>query len=665
MRIHRNLEALPAFNNAVITIGSFDGIHLGHQRILDQLMVLANNHNGESIVITFHPHPRLVIYPKDNSLRLITTIEEKVDLFSAFGVDHVVIVPFTVKFSQIQADEYIENFLVKYFQPVGIVIGYDHHFGLNRQGNIDYLKWHAKQFGYKVYEIQKQEVDQISISSTKIRRALDTGDVEHAQALLGHPFTLTGKVVRGQQIGQQLGFPTANLAISDPNKLIPPNGIYVVSVWFEDTEFQGMLYIGNRPTLKAYDQQTIEVHIFDFNQVIYGKTLKVALLSYIRDDQSFADLDALKAQLAIDQKESLAYFEGQKKKTTLPLQQVKVAVVVLNYNGLNWLQSFLPTLIMHTPSIYQIVIADNGSTDKSQEWTNEHYPEVHWLALEANHGFANGYNLALRQIDSEYYLLLNSDVAVDENWLSPMLELLDTHPSIAACQPKILSYHQPNHFEYAGAAGGWMDFLGYPFCRGRVFDVTEEDVGQYDAPQPIFWGSGAALLVRSHLFHGVGGFDPDYFAHSEEIDLCWRLQRAGYEIYAAPAARVYHVGGGTLQYQSAHKAFLNFRNSLFTIVKNEPIGKILWLLPLRLILDGVAGGLFLVQGKWDHILAIIKAHGSFYWQWRKTWRRRIVATEKIKSISIGPSKIQGRYAGSIVWNYFILGKKKFEELTSK
>ena len=558
MRIHRNLEALPAFNNAVITIGSFDGVHLGHQRILNQLKVLANGHHGECIVITFHPHPRLVIYPKDNSLRLITTIEEKVDLFAKLGVDHLVIVPFTVHFSQMQADEYIENFLVKYFKPACIVIGYDHHFGLNRQGNIDFLKWHAHRFQYEVHEIEKQEVDQISISSTKVRKALEAGDVEQAQTLLGHPFTLTGKVVRGQQIGQQLGFPTANLAISDPNKLVPPNGIYVVKVWFEDTEFQGMLYIGNRPTLKEYDHQTIEVNIFDFNQIIYGKTLKVALLSFIRADQSFADLDALKAQLAIDQQQSLAYFDTQKKKTGVSIQKTKVAIVVLNYNGINWLQTFLETLVQHTPPNYQVIIADNGSSDHSKEWTHEHCPSVQWIDLKENHGFAKGYNLALQQVESEYYVLLNSDVAVSQNWLPPMIELLDSRQEIAACQPKILSYHQPDHFEYAGASGGWMDFLGYPFCRGRVFDVTEKDTGQYDAPQPVFWGSGAALLIRSHLFHGLGGFDPDYFAHSEEIDLCWRLQRAGYDVFVVPAATVYHVGGGTLQYQSARKAFFEF-----------------------------------------------------------------------------------------------------------
>ena len=305
MNVYYNLKDLPQFTNSVITIGSFDGIHNGHQKIVQQVNELATKHEGESIVITFHPHPRLIIYPKDKSLRLITTIEEKIALFEHFGIDNVVVVPFTVEFSQQSADEYIQKFLVEKFSPKCIVVGYDHKFGLNRQGDIHYLKAAAKDFHFEVEEILEQQVADITVSSTKIRLALEKGDVRTANELLGHPFTLSGKVIRGQQIGHTIGFPTANLEVSSPHKLVPPYGIYACQVLVKGNRYGGMLYIGDRPTLNGLDFRTIEVNIFDFRDEIYNENIKIECIDFIRSDQKFDDLESLKLALAEDKKATL------------------------------------------------------------------------------------------------------------------------------------------------------------------------------------------------------------------------------------------------------------------------------------------------------------------------------------------------------------------------
>ena len=339
-----------------------------------------------------------------------------------------------------------------------------------------------------------------------------------------------------------------------------------------------------------------------------------------------------------------------------------VAVVILNYNGKTHLAQFLPSLLKYS-SEADIYIADNGSTDGSLEWLKSNYPSLNCINLQKNYGFAGGYNEALKQVDAEYYILLNSDVEVTPEWIPPIIDLMNSNEQIAACQPKIKAYHQKDFFEYAGACGGWMDYLGYPFCRGRVFDINEEDQGQYDTAQDIFWASGAALFVRSHLFHQIGGFDASYFAHSEEIDLCWRLQKAGYQIKCQPESVVYHVGGGTLNYQSAFKTFLNFRNSLYTLLKNESALKLVWLLPIRLILDGVAGLLFISQGKYDHLKAILKAHWSFYGNFSKTLKIRRKYQILVRHLKrAGKNKLNGRYFNSIVFQYYLLGKKYFKDL---
>lgn len=666
MKVFYNLNDLPKFKNAVLTIGSFDGVHQGHQKILERINHLAEDEGGESVVITFHPHPRLVIYPKDDSLRLITTINEKILLFEKYGVDNVVIVPFTIEFSQQSADEYIQKFLVEKFSPRYIVIGYDHRFGLNRQGDINYLKWYGKKESYKVIEIQKQEIEDIAVSSTKIRKALEKGEVKKAAILSNHYFPLTGTVVHGQKIGKSIGFPTANVKITDRHKLIPPDGIYAVFVYHQKQRYKGMLYIGNRPVLKDHHNRTIEVNIFDFDKNIYGDRLRIELVDAIRNDMSFDSLDELKAQLAKDKQQSKKVLSDTlhfNKETEEADIGAKVAVVILNYNGKKYLQQFLNPLLDSSYPNFTVYVADNGSTDDSLVYLKNHFPRVRRIDLKQNYGFAEGYNQALKNIRADYYVLLNSDVEVTENWIEPIVQLMRRDSTIAACQPKILAYHRKTHFEYAGGAGGWMDTWGYPFCRGRILSVVEEDQGQYDKVKEIFWATGAAFFVQANLFHQIGGFDGDHFAHLEEIDLCWRLKRAGYKIMVCPKSVVYHVGGGTLSYNTPRKSYLNFRNSLYTLVKNERKEKLFWLIPWRLALDGLAGLVFFVQGKWRHVFAIIRAHWSFFPKFPKLLKKRQQYQEQIDRISISPDLNEaGIYPKSILWEFYANGHRHFSKL---
>jgi riboflavin kinase/FMN adenylyltransferase len=308
MKVHTDLENLPVFKNAVITIGSYDGVHAGHQAIIKQINDFAKLINGESVLITFHPHPRMVIRPDDTPLKLITNIEEKTKLFERFGIDHLVIVPFTIDFSKQSPEEYIEDFLVKQFQPKMILIGYDHKFGSKRAGNIHLLKSKEDAFNFKVVEIPEQDVDTIVVSSTKIRNALTSGNVLQANEWLNHNFTLTGEVVYGKQIGRTINYPTANLEVGDKYKLIPPIGIYAVIVHHEFDQYKGMLYIGNRPTLKGL-RQSIEVNIFDFDKMIYGDNLAIEFIAKIREDQKFDGLEALQYQLSLDKKVTLEILE--------------------------------------------------------------------------------------------------------------------------------------------------------------------------------------------------------------------------------------------------------------------------------------------------------------------------------------------------------------------
>lgn len=329
----------------------------------------------------------------------------------------------------------------------------------------------------------------------------------------------------------------------------------------------------------------------------------------------------------------------------------RVAIVILNYNGKHYLEKFLPNVIAHSGD-YPIWVADNASSDNSLEWLTEHYPFVKTLSLPENKGYAGGYNDALQKIQSEYYVLLNSDIEVTENWIDPVITFMESDQTIAACQPKILAYDLPTHFEYAGAAGGYMDYLGYPFCRGRIFDTREEDLGQYDDERDVFWATGACLFVKAEAFHQAKGFDERFFAHMEEIDLCWRLLNMGYRITYCGRSTVYHVGGGTLHKSNPRKTFLNYRNNLVMLFKNLPKGRRWKTVIFRLILDGISSARFMATGAWPDVFAIVKAHFAFY--------------AMIPSLTKGQKRFTYRaplYYRSVVWEYFILGKHKFTELT--
>jgi GT2 family glycosyltransferase len=299
----------------------------------------------------------------------------------------------------------------------------------------------------------------------------------------------------------------------------------------------------------------------------------------------------------------------------------KLAIVILNWNGKNWLEKFLPSVVEFSDDA-DIFVIDNASTDNSVEFLKTDFPSVQIVINSTNFGFAGGYNEGLKQIDAEYYCLLNSDVEVTNNWIQPILSLFEKNPDIAAIQPKILSYTDKNKFEFAGAAGGLIDNLGYPYCRGRVFDEVEEDKGQYDDETEIFWASGCALFIRSKDFWNQNGFDERFFAHQEEIDLCWRLINSGRKIFYTGKSKVYHVGGGTLNKQSAQKTYLNIRNNLSMMLKNLPFPKLIGLIFFRLCLDGVAGIYFGLKQGFPHLWAVVRAHFGFYAQASGTWKLR-------------------------------------------
>jgi GT2 family glycosyltransferase len=334
-----------------------------------------------------------------------------------------------------------------------------------------------------------------------------------------------------------------------------------------------------------------------------------------------------------------------------------VAIVILNYNGRNYLEIFLPSVVASTYPNKKIVVADNASIDDSVLFIQSAFPSVEILLNTQNDGFAGGYNWALQRVQSDYYVLLNSDVEVSANWIEPVIELMEQDKNIAACQPKLISFHQPQYFEYAGACGGWIDTLGYPFSRGRIFDVLEKDAKQYEDVQQIFWATGAAMFIRSELFHAMQGFDASFFAHMEEIDLCWRLQLAGYTLYAQPASVVYHVGAGTLP-RGGRKVFLNFRNNLIMLSKNLPAAEKVWKLPLRFALDGISAWKGLLNGDVSFFKAIVKAHITVV-AW---WLKGKVHPSKNRR---GLKTLGGVYRGTIVWQHFVKGKQNFREIIKK
>jgi GT2 family glycosyltransferase len=331
------------------------------------------------------------------------------------------------------------------------------------------------------------------------------------------------------------------------------------------------------------------------------------------------------------------------------------AIVILNYNGRDYLERFLPSVIDTNYPNKRVIVADNASTDDSVLFLATHYKSVEIILLDKNYGFAGGYNKALTKVRADYYILLNSDVEVTANWLIDMIILMKDNDDIAACQPKILSWHNKQFFEHAGACGGWIDGLGYTFARGRIFDICEKDTGQYDSTSEIFWATGAALCIRAKCFHELNGLDSYLFAHMEEIDLCWRLQRRGYKIFCCPVSVVYHVGGGTLPKASSRKTFLNFRNNFIILLKNLSFSEAWWKIPVRILLDWLFAFKILIQGDMQSFKTVFKAHGAVIkWMFSSGISQKLPA-KRMKNL-------HGVYTGSIVWDFFIRKKKHFSEI---
>ena len=335
----------------------------------------------------------------------------------------------------------------------------------------------------------------------------------------------------------------------------------------------------------------------------------------------------------------------------------KTAIVILNWNGAKMLRRFLPNVLDFSRDEAVIYVADNASTDNSLEVLKTHFSEVRLVLLDKNWGFAEGYNRALRQVEAEYYVLLNSDVEVSHHWLTPLIEFMDNHPDVAACQPKLLSENDRDKFEYAGASGGFIDRYGYPFCRGRMFDTVENDDGQYDYATEILWATGACMVVRADDFMQAGGFDTRFFAHSEEIDLCWRLRLAGKKIYCIPDSFVYHIGGGTLPKNNPMKTYLNFRNNLTMLYKNLPENDLRRVMSVRFLFDYVAAFQALLSGRIGDFCAILKGRKAFR-KWMpeyKKVREQIQAMRKIDNVT-------GIYGRSILWQYYVKRHRKYSEL---
>ena len=336
------------------------------------------------------------------------------------------------------------------------------------------------------------------------------------------------------------------------------------------------------------------------------------------------------------------------------MSRADIAVVILNWNGKTYLQKFLPSVIEKSKKHAKVIVADNGSTDGSVEYLEEYLPDIEMIRFDSNLGYTGGYNRALKMIDAKYYVLLNSDIEVTDNWLLPVFDIMQKDENIAACQPKIKQYDNSDMFEYAGAAGGFIDFLGYPFCRGRIFDTIERDYGQYDKEDnEIFWASGACMFIRADFFHEAGGFDEHFFAHMEEIDICWRLKRLGKKIVYCAGSVVYHVGGGTLPRTNPRKTYLNFRNSLWVLAKNLPAKKFYKVLPLRLALDEFAALKFLLEGDFKDGIAIFRAHIGFLC---KLFVMRKCAPD------VAGKNVSKKYKRSIAWDYFIRKRARFYKL---
>lgn len=337
----------------------------------------------------------------------------------------------------------------------------------------------------------------------------------------------------------------------------------------------------------------------------------------------------------------------------------RVAVVILSWNGKKFLAQFLPSVVKTTYQNVEIIVADNASTDDTVAFMEQHYPTIRLIKLTTNSGFAGGYNNALAQVESDYYVLLNQDVEVTPNWIEPVIEAMEANETIVAAQPKIRAFHQKELFEYAGAAGGYIDTFGYTFCRGRIFSDLEKDTDQYNTFSNIFWATGACLFIKSQTYHELGGLEADLFAHMEEIDLCWRILNRKKEIIYCPNSIVYHVGGGSLPQGNPKKTYLNFRNNLFIMVRNLPKGTLYRTIFIRLLLDHIAAYLALLNGQWRDFLAIAKAHRHFIWNFR-TWQKRRKKNMLLTSSEF--KNLPGVYRNKIIVDYFLKGKKRFSDL---
>ncbi|TVR39017.1 MAG: glycosyltransferase family 2 protein [Bacteroidia bacterium] len=338
------------------------------------------------------------------------------------------------------------------------------------------------------------------------------------------------------------------------------------------------------------------------------------------------------------------------------MREQTLALIILNWNGKYLLKRFLPSVVCYTPATVEIIVADNGSTDGSAEFVSANFPHIRIIRLEKNYGFAGGYNKALAEVKADYYILLNSDVEVTKDWINPCISLLEQHKDVAAVQPKIRSLSQPDYFEYAGAAGGYIDYLGYPFCRGRILSTLEKDTEQYNDLVEIFWASGAAFFIRASHFQRAGGFDARFFAHMEEVDLCWRLQNMGYRILSCPKSLVYHMGGASMDASSPQKTYLNFRNNLWMLAKNLNTRNFVKTMAARIMLDAIAACTFLLKGKCRDSLAVIRAHLYLLTHYSRMRQNHMPPAPEL------PNTV---FRKSIVVQYYLRGKKYFSDLRFK
>ncbi|NOT36722.1 MAG: bifunctional riboflavin kinase/FAD synthetase [Saprospiraceae bacterium] len=655
-------DSLPEFRNAVITIGAFDGFHKAHQDLIQIVCSQAQRNYGQSVVITFDPHPKLILDQHKENRQLLSTIDEKIQLLSQTNLDYLVIVPFNFEFSQQMPEEYVENFLIRNFKPQTLIIGFDHRFGINSTGDIQLLKQYSDAGRFQLIEFSKKEENHAKISSSSIRKAIQENNFSYVTQHLGRPYCFQGSVVRGRQVGTRIGYPTANLELGNIDKLIPNPGIYAALASYNNTDYDAMLYIGSRPTLGENLKQTIEIHLINFEGYIYGENLEVKIVSFIRPDQKFDHINNMVEQIKKDHVE----IELTLSKFHLTYPNIKknpsIAVAILNYNGESLLRKYIPGVFSHLPSNTTLYVIDNASTDDSLNFLKYNYPEIKRIALQTNYGFAEGYNKGLGQINADYFLLLNSDVEVKSDFITPLLHRIQADPYNMAVQGKIKSLDEPDKYEYAGAAGGLMDILGYTFAYGRMLQNIETDSGQYNLPREIFWSSGASMLINAAMFKSIGGFDVDYFAHQEEVDLCWRIQRAGGKIWFEPRSEVYHLGGGTLEYSQPNKLFLNFKNNLSTIFKNVPYYYLIFLLPVRFILDSLIAIKYLLSGNLKLFSKVVEAYmvsilSTFYLMYKKD-----AYNLKISSSSIGDGRLKGLLRGSLFIHYYFFNNTTVKKI---